>query len=79
MHMFTPCLLPLRDVVGSSLPAVKIVWAVQVNVNGLMYGGWGRENYGTTPVKVDALEVCDSSEQGQGPADLECKGPPLSY
>ncbi|CAL5228475.1 g11617 [Coccomyxa viridis] len=28
----------------------------KVNVNGMMYGGWGRENYGTTPTKVDALE-----------------------
>ncbi len=30
---------------------------VQVRVNGLFYGGWGRENYGTNPVKVDALQV----------------------
>lgn len=29
----------------------------QVRVNGILYGGWGRENYGTKPIKVDALEV----------------------
>ena len=30
----------------------------QVRVNGILYGGWGRENYGTKPIKVEALEVC---------------------
>ena len=29
----------------------------------MMYGGWGRENYGTTPTKVDALEVRGSPEE----------------
>lgn len=26
-------------------------------MNGLFYGGWGRENYGTKPIKVEALQV----------------------
>ncbi|CAK0785988.1 hypothetical protein CVIRNUC_009201 [Coccomyxa viridis] len=28
----------------------------KVRVNGILYGGWGRENYGTKPIKVEALE-----------------------
>lgn len=30
---------------------------VQVTVNGLFYGSWGRENYGTKATKLDALQV----------------------
>ena len=46
---------------GLFLHAVQPLWAVQVSVNGILYGAWGRENYGTKPIKVDALEVCVSS------------------
>lgn len=45
----------------TSVHAAQSVWAVQVKVNGILYGVWGRENYGTKPIKVDALEVCESS------------------
>ena len=31
----------------------------QVTVNGILYGGWGRDKYGTKPIKLEALEVCD--------------------
>ena len=48
----------------------------------MMYGGWGRENYGTTPTKVDALEVRGSPEElslhNPAASCFGCQGCPLS-